>query len=283
MGINDAAIKKKQRLDDADKNKIKVIIAQSARIVSLMFVSGTLISWLSTIYDFVDIMIVSFVISAILMFINCVFTITQKNLRKEDDRTENVGDKTNENSLLSLLKYPVFSRLIPANLLRGFAAGVITVLATVALELGYNETLTASMVSVSAVATMLGCVLFAAISKKLHPALPIMLGSILIITLPLLLINNSLVFLFIYGIIILGRTFVDYGVPTMLIRIVPVEIAGSYNAWRMVLNYLGSLIATTVAAWLPIPLLLTVALASQTISGISYLFFGKKMINKNTQ
>jgi hypothetical protein len=77
-----------------------------------------------------------------------------------------------------------------------------------------------------------------------------------------------------------GRTFIDYGVPTMLIRIVPVEFAGSYNAWRMVLHQGGSFIATTVAAWLPIPVLLILALLSQGFSGIYFLFFSKKAQSK---
>ena len=239
---------------------------------------GALISWLSLRYDFVDIMIVAFAVSALLIAATFLSTVGQKNLREGEVEAET--DNRAESSVFALLRYPVFSHLIPANLFRGFAGGVITVLATVALDLGYNETLTASMVSVSAAATMLGCVIFAAISKKAHPTLPIVIGSVLVLTLPMLLINNDLTFLAVYGIILFGRTFIDYGVPTMLIRIVPVEIAGSYNAWRMVLNQGGSLIATTVAAWLPIPVLLILAAIFQIISGISYLFFGKKMMGR---
>ena len=246
---------------------------------ALSLLIGALISKLSTVYDFVDIMTVSFIISAALTVVTFAATLKQKSLLSDKNNTP-ADEEKSKTSLLALLHYPVFSHLIAANLLRGFANGVITVLATVALDLGYNETLTASMVSVSAAATMVGCGAFAVISKRTNPALPIVIGSALVLSLPLLLINNSFLFLLIYAVLMFGRTFIDYGVPTMLIRIVPVEIAGSYNAWRMVLHQGGTFIATAVAAWLPIPVLLILAAIFQIISGISYLFFGKKMMGK---
>jgi hypothetical protein len=246
---------------------------------ALSLLIGALISKLSTVYDFVDIMTVSFIISAALTVVTFAATLKQKSLLSDKNNTP-ADEEKSKTSLLALLHYPVFSHLIAANLLRGFANGVITVLATVALDLGYNETLTASMVSISAAATMVGCGVFAVISKRTNPALPIVIGSALVLSLPLLLINNSFLFLLIYAVIMFGRTFIDYGVPTMLIRIVPVEIAGSYNAWRMVLHQGGTFIATAVAAWLPIPALLVLAAIFQIISGISYLFFGKKMMGK---
>ena len=52
---------------------------------------------------------------------------------------------------------------------------------------------------------------------------------------------------------------------------VPVEIAGPYNALRMLLHNGGTLLATTLAAFLPVSWLLILTTALQLLSGLSYL------------
>ena len=56
----------------------------------------------------------------------------------------------------------------------------------------------------------------------------------------------------------------------MLIRVVPVEIAGPYHAWRIALQNAGTLIATSVAAFTPVPVMLVLAAAFQLIAGASF-------------
>ena len=68
----------------------------------------------------------------------------------------------------------------------------------------------------------------------------------------------------------IGRTLVDYAVPSMLLQVVPVEIAGPYHAWRMALQNAGMLLATTLATMIPIPYLLAAAAIFQLISGFSF-------------
>ena len=77
-------------------------------------------------------------------------------------------------------------------------------------------------------------------------------------------------------VIILGRTLIDYSIPATLLKVVPVEIAGPYHAWRMVLQNAGMLIATSLATVTPIPYLLTAAAVFQLISGLSYSKVVKK-------
>jgi hypothetical protein len=99
---------------------------------------------------------------------------------------------------------------------------------------------------------------------------------LLIVLTPLLLINNSLLFLIIYTVIMVGRTLVDYGVPSMLLQVVPVEIAGPYHAWRMALQNAGMLLATTLATVIPVPYLLAMTAVFQLISGLSFSSVVKK-------
>ena len=248
-------------------------------IISSLFslLMGYVIAYLTARFPFVEIMKFAFVISAVLMLIAFVAIYFEKSLRIEEKTEASAAPK--EKTRVNLMKTPVFTYLIHANLLRGFAAGVISVLAAVALDLGHNEALTASMVSAQSLASLAACAFFALVSKKISERALVIGGSLFVGLIPLLLINNSSLFLTIYTVIMVGRTLIDYGVPSMLLKVVPVEIAGPYHAWRMVLQNAGMLIATTLAAVMPIPYLLAAAAVFQLISGVSFSLIVKKQMD----
>lgn len=233
---------------------------------------SALISVLSARLPFSMIMSVSFLVSALLMGFNYLTARFQKDIRK-------VGHVIEKGSILpvtTILKRPLFMHLIPANLLRGIALGITTVLATVALERGFNEELTAAMVATQSAASLIACAVFALFAKRTSPCIFLITGSFAVALLPFLLTESSALFLTIYALILFGRTLIDYAVPAILILIVHEKIAGPYHAWRIALQSIGALAATMVAAYLPIPWLLTIGAISQIISGISYYTVSKK-------
>jgi MFS family permease len=245
-------------------------------IISSVFslLMGYVIAYLTARFPFVEIMKFAFLISAVLMVIAFVAIYFEKSLRIEEKTEDSSAPK--EKIRVNLMKTPVFTGLIHANLLRGFATGVISVLAAVALDLGHNEALTASMVSAQSLASLAACAFFALVSKKISERALVLGGSLLVGLIPLLLIESSSLFLTVYTVIMVGRTLIDYGVPSMLLKVVPVEIAGPYHAWRMVLQNAGVLIATTLAAITPIPYLLAAAAVFQLVSGLSFAVVVKK-------
>jgi MFS family permease len=245
-------------------------------IISSVFslLMGYVIAYLTARFPFVEIMKFAFAISAVLMVIAFVAIYFEKSLRIEEKTEDSSAPK--EKIRVNLMKTPVFTGLIHANLLRGFATGVISVLAAVALDLGHNEALTASMVSAQSLASLAACAFFALVSKKISERALVLGGSLLVGLIPLLLIESSSLFLAVYTVIMVGRTLIDYGVPSMLLKVVPVEIAGPYHAWRMVLQNAGVLIATTLAAITPIPYLLAAAAVFQLVSGLSFAVVVKK-------
>ena len=240
-------------------------------IISSVFslLLGWVISFLTERYPFADIMKFAFLISAIFMVITFFAIYFEKSLRTEDETEKNEQAKKSR-PRVHLLRKPIFTRLIHANLMRGFAAGVISVLAAVALDLGYDETLTASMVYAQSIASLAACAFFAVISKRVPGRFVVVGGSLLIVLTPMLLIKSSTLFLIMYIVIMVGRTLVDYAVPSMLLQVVPVEIAGPYHAWRMALQNAGMLIATSLATITPVPYLLAAAAVFQLISGFSF-------------
>ena len=245
-------------------------------IISSVFslLMGYVIAYLTARFPFVEIMKFAFAISAVLMMIAFVAIYFEKSLRIEEKTEDSSAPK--EKIRVNLMKTSIFTSLIHANLLRGFATGVIGVLAAVALDLGHDEALTASMVSAQSLASLAACAFFALVSKKISERALVIGGSLLVGMIPLLLISSSSLFLMVYTVIMVGRTLIDYGVPSMLLKVVPVEIAGPYHAWRMVLQNAGMLIATTLAAVTPIPYLLAAAAVFQLISGVSFSLIVKK-------
>lgn len=159
-------------------------------------------------------------------------------------------------SLLTLLRYPIFLHLLPANLLRGFAAGVASVLPAIALSIGLDEGTTALMVSVDAIAHLLGCAAFAFAIKFIPPRFAVGIASLFFCLLPFLMTDNPFIFLLLFGVFTFARYIVNYAVPASLRFSVSAEMAGPYNAWRMILHNGGVLLATTVAVFIPVNILL---------------------------
>ena len=238
-----------------------------ASIVS--FGVGILMSALTSTFDYIGVMIVVFILSAILLIASGVF----RGLSKPITDLSFLNAQTKKNvSIREIFTHPAFYQLLPAHFLRGYSMGVIAVLAVIAADtLKYSASVTSAMVAVSAFTTAVGCLIYGLLTKKAGNRPFIFIGSLTFLLIPILLVPSSpILFLVIYGIVVLGRTFIDYSVPTAMIYIVPVEIAGPYNAWRMAINSLAIVVASLLATVLSPKIFLLSALASQLISGVIY-------------
>jgi len=175
--------------------------------------------------------------------------------------------KTNQ---LEIFRYPVFLRMIPANLMRGFGYGTTTIFAAIALDLGFDTGVATALVSAQSIAALVGCTLFGLSISWLPPRFVTLIGSATFGLIPLMLIPNKYLFLAVFALVYLGRTLVDYSVPSILRAAIPVQLAGPFNAWRMLLHNGGTLLATTIAAFIPVTWLLILTAVCQLISGLHY-------------
>ena len=170
--------------------------------------------------------------------------------------------------MLSVIREPIFLHLLAPNLLRGVASGATTVVAIAALSRGYDEGVTSVMVSVESVAVFGAGFVFVLLARRLSSRSAILIGSLPYLALPILLVrDNPTLLLAAYAVMMLGRNVVDNAVPSALIFAVPVEMAGQYNALRMVLHNGGMLLATGIAVFIPTEALFISATAAQLISG----------------
>ena len=239
--------------------------------------AGIIITKLAGIMDYSTLMTGACIVSFVMMGVSALLHSLQKPINQFHAPA---ASSAKGPGILSVFREPVFYRMIPANLLRGFGYGTTTVMAAVALDLGYSQSASTALVSVQSAAMLLGCGIFAISIKYVSARIMTLIGSISFVLLPLMLIRSEFLFLALFAVVYFGRTLVDYATPSLLRLAVPVEIAGPYNAWRMIIHFTGTILATSIAAAIPVWALLIITMAAQLISGISY-FADRNMRNVN--
>ena len=227
--------------------------------------TGVVITRLSSLLSYATLMLSACVVSMVLMLVCVLLHLGLKPVA--DAPAATTQKKTNQTEIF---RYPLFRKMIPANLMRGFGYGTTTIFAAIALDLGFDTGVATALVSAQSVASLLGCALFGISIAWLPPRFITLAGSLTFALIPLMLIPNKYVFLIVFSLVYLGRTFVDYSVPSILRAAVPVQLAGPFNAWRMLLHNGGTLIATTIAAFIPVTWLLILTVVFQLISGLHY-------------
>ncbi len=240
----------------------------------ISFGVGTLMTALSVSFSYPVLMIFAFIAAFIFTAIAGFLTLKLRNISESEETVLlKVRSSAVKISISEILRTPVFYKLIPANFIRGFSSGMTLVFAVIAADtLHYSEQITTASVSVASVSSLLGCALFGFLSKRIPPRFSVFAGSLTFLLMPLILIPDSpVLFLVLTGIILFGRTLIDYAVPSLLLYAVPAEIAGPYNAYRMILHNGGSLLATSLAAVLSPSFLLPLAALLQLISGTVFL------------
>lgn len=236
---------------------------------------GLLMAWLAARFTYQVIMPWVFPIAGLLIMLSGLINFLY--LPLEDPKVllgSKPEEKKNSGTVWQVLRRPIFYQLAIPCVFRGFSAGMVGVLAVVAAaDLGYSEQITTTMVSVGAGAQLLGCTLFGLLSSRVCPRYMISISSTSFLCLPLLLIPDSpMLFLCLYAVLMVGFYIDIYSVPDLLFRVIPANIAGTYNAYRLMLHQLGMLLATTIASILPSGVILPMALCFQVISGSCFCF-----------
>lgn len=229
--------------------------------------TGVVITKLSAILSYAELMLFSCLVSLGFMLVCTVLHLSLKPVTDAANINTASRQKTNQ---LEVFRYPLFLKMIPANLMRGFGYGTTTIFAAIALDLGFDQSVSTALVTAQSIASLVGCALFGVSISYVQPRVVTLAGSLSFALIPLMLLPNKYVFLIVFVLVYLGRTMVDYSVPSILRAAVPVALAGPFNAWRMLLHNGGSLIATTIAAFIPVPWLLVLTVTFQIISGLHY-------------
>lgn len=222
--------------------------------------------------------LVCIVITCILLVISwyCTFRLTPVN-HVYDTQNHNT---VNIRKILNVFRMPLFKKFIVPNTLRGITIGVTNSIALIALHMGLTEGQASMLPIICALGYVVSSFLFHFLSKHMPLPTVALIGSLLVLALVSLPHDSSTVFLSVFFVAYVGRVIVDYAIPVMLIRVVPAEIAGTYNAGRTILLNLsstvsvfavGALLGKISALWL-----LTACGLAYVIGMIWYMVLYKK-------
>lgn len=240
--------------------------------------TGVVITRLSGILSYSILMLSACVVSLVLMLVCTALHLGLKPISDAPTFSSPAGKKINQ---LDVFRYPLFRKMIPANLMRGFGYGTTTIFAAIALDLGFDQSVSTALVSAQSIAALAGCSLVGVCLSFMAPRFVTLAGSLTFALIPLMFIPNKYVFLAVFALVYLGRTLVDYSVPAILRSAIPVQIAGPFNAWRMLLHNGGALLSTTIAAFIPVTWLMLLTVVCQLLSGLH--FFVSKDLQADQQ
>ena len=248
------------------------VLAVSGLVASVLsLISGAAITWLHTFLSYSQLMLYACILATVLMLLSAWLHWRYQPIA-DPNATASADKASPKLPVSALMRYPLFYKLIPANFFRGMGHGTMSVMAAIALDLGFDERVSLSLVSVQAVAVIIGCIGFTVFSHKLSLRTIILVCTLTFLPLPFILTANKGIFYFAVFSAILGRTFIEYAVPSLMRYVVPADIAGPFNGWRMLLHNAGHMSATAIAAFIPVSWLLVVTTVLQLIAGISYYF-----------
>lgn len=265
--------------------KLPYVVLDAATYTRVIAVSGLLVG-LTSLFSglFLTVLAGQFSYPYIMLggcIASCGLTLTAGMLVSRQTPLVNAPRKPDAREkvpLGAMLRQPVFYLLAPANLLRGFSYGVSSVLSVVALELGFGAQISTAMVSVQALATVVVCCLFGFAARRQNLGRCILLGSGSFLLLPLLL-HSKTGYAFLTGVFVVycGRVLVDYAIPAALRWMVPGELAGLYQSWRMALTYCGMMLGSLTAALISTGLLLLLSAGAMVLAGVSYFLVARSI------
>jgi predicted MFS family arabinose efflux permease len=189
----------------------------------------------------------------------------------------------NQTKEIHIFKYKPFYELIIPNLLRGISNGIFLLLATIALTCNVVDNVGIGiMVTISQVATIIGCFAFSMLSGKIKDGKLICFCSVIFgIIMPFLFWGKSQkVFLVLYLITYLLYICVNYAIPVLIARNIDFQCIGQYSAWRIAIHMLGTAIGSAI-----VPVLLKTIQATGCfiicgttllVCGVCYYLFEKK-------
>lgn len=197
-------------------------------------------------------------------------------INKENSEIKEKHKNKQKPKIKELLYMPLFTKLIIPNLLRGIASGVFAMAAVIVLENGFSSSDTTLLVTIAALAAILGSFLFAVLSRHINSRFLCLAGSIAVFSVTLFGTNIRFLFFIAYFITGIGKIIIDYSVPTILYKLLSFERAGIYHAWRLIITTAGTSLATMLVGYLignvPIFIILIFAALCQLLSGLFYCF-----------
>ena len=174
-------------------------------------------------------------------------TLTGILIKNYDNKFNGQTDKTKDS--INIFQYKPFYQLLVPNICRGISNGIFLMMVTI----GYAEgVLTSSgtgiMVTLSQIATIVGCFLFSVLAEKIREGkLVLSSGLLFSFILPFtFIIKTQKAFLIVYFIVYFFYVIINYAIPVLIARRIDYHCIGQYSAWRMVIHMGGTAVGNAL-------------------------------------
>lgn len=230
--------------------------------------------------------LVCMILAAVLFFLAWVLS---RNLRITNHSFDAPArKKASAKEIWQVLSSRDFRIFIIPNALRGITLGITGSLTLIVLAMGISEADASKLTIVMSVAQVAASLLCFFLIRKISVDTIGLVGSFLVCAVVFLPANNIPLLLALVLVAIIGRVLVDNCVPIMCYHIIDPSTAGTYHAWRCILNNListGTVFLTGILVEKVDPLFLLIPCAlSYVICMIWYMIFYRKICReKNIQ
>ena len=194
-------------------------------------------------YDYYDVMIVFFILSAVMILISFVASYNYKKVNETPQVEQKPGLE------LSAFKNKVTLPLAVPGFFRGFSAGIFALITVVGFSGGILNIETATYVSlITQLTSFAGNIVFSLTNRKIRSSAAVLISSVMLgIALPLSIVTGNLIpFLIFYAITNFAYVIINVSIPILVCEIVPYDQIGSFTCIRMMIFTLGSVVASIV-------------------------------------
>ncbi len=167
---------------------------------------------------------------------------------KEEEPAPRALPTNKSSSVREVLASKDFRSLILPNFIRGFGAGVVSILPLLAIrKIGFPTEQSALISGVTNAATFISCAVYGLIRQRgVKPTTLALTGSCLFFVLCASFFGTPLWFLVTLFFAYSGYNVVCYAIPDAVYLHVKEDVISAYHTWRMALTTLGTVLSTAV-------------------------------------
>ncbi|MBE6570417.1 MAG: MFS transporter [Ruminococcaceae bacterium] len=148
---------------------------------------------------------------------------------------------------IRLMQNRDFRYMLLPNLVRGFGAGMVSMLAIIAMRgLHMSDADVSWITSCTYLGTLLSCFAYTFLVKRMGVPWTGLIGSLVFGLMCFSMMGGTLWFLVVYTIAYIGYNVVCNAVPDMVYQSVSQDIISSFHTWRLALTTLGTAISTSL-------------------------------------
>ena len=215
----------------------------------------------------------------------CVAAATNKLLRRIEQTDKAEKEKVTGN-LKTLFGNREFRILFVPNLIRGIGMAVVPMITLLAVNDSIiKETDGAAVTVFTYLATLISCIAYVWLAKRIGVGRLCALGAILFCAIVPAFAGGKVMFYICYTVAYGGYYIINNAVPDMVYRNVNPNLMSIFHTWRLALSTIGTTVATMIIGWLigsvsPFVILFTGAAAHIVCAAAYYFVFtnGRKKI-----